>query len=59
MSYPYVFVWGSRFEGRRKGHACAVLARLPFNSALVQWTDGTRDVISRNALRKRKEALHG
>jgi hypothetical protein len=51
----YVFAWGGiRFGGARKGHRCRVVLRLPFNSALVEWETGGRDVISRNALRRAK-----
>ncbi len=51
----YRFAWGAksfRFNGARKDHRCRLVARLPMNSALVEWEDGTRDVISRNALRR-------
>lgn len=55
--YPYYFAWGGiRFDGKRKGHRCRILARLPMNSACVRWESGGWDVISRNALRRVKEA---
>ena len=52
MTYPYRFAWRNRFDGRRFGHRCRVVARLPLNSALVEWETGGRDIISRNALRR-------
>lgn len=56
MTYRYA--WGQRFivPGlpvlSRKGEACRVLARGRMNSALVEFADGYRAVVSRNALRR-------
>jgi hypothetical protein len=55
MSYRYA--WGPRGAGDwrgfdRKGQACVVLARGAMNSALVEFGDGFRAVVSRNALRR-------
>ena len=56
MTYRYC--WGPRFivSGLpvldRKGQLCRVIARGAMNSALVEFQDGVRHVISRNALRK-------
>lgn len=56
MNYRYV--WGPRFEVpdlpvlTRKGETCRLIARGQMNSALVEFGDGERAVISRNALRK-------
>lgn len=36
------------------GRLCRVLARLKRNSAVVEFENGQREVISRNALRKEK-----
>jgi hypothetical protein len=36
----------------RKGQRCRVLVRAKMNSALVEFEDGFKAVISRNALRK-------
>ena len=33
------------------GHLCRVIVRGGMNSALVEWLDGGRDVVSRNCLR--------
>lgn len=54
----YVYTWGPRFEVpglpvlNRKGETCIVLRRGAKNSALVQFSDGYRAVVSRNSLRK-------
>lgn len=60
MNYRYN--WGPRIKGwpaesplkqlDRKGQTCTVLARGAMNSALVQFADGYRAVVSRNALRR-------
>lgn len=49
----YKYVWGNN-EKRRElcGRQCVVLTRLSFNSAIVQFENGQREIISRNALRK-------
>lgn len=36
----------------RKGHRCRVIARGTMNSALIEFEDGTRHVVSRWAFRK-------
>ena len=54
----YIYTWGPRFVVPnlpvmwRKGECCTVIARGAMNSAVVEWRDGRRDVISRNALRR-------
>ncbi len=54
----YVYSWGPRFRIPglrvldRKGQLCSVLARGAMNSALVEFEDGERHVVSRNALRR-------
>jgi hypothetical protein len=58
----YVYAWGPRWKNwpassplkqlDRKGRRCRVLARGSMNSALVEFEDGLRAVISRNALRR-------
>lgn len=56
MTYRYA--WGPRFRVPglpvldRKGQICRLLVRGAMNSALVEFEDGIRYVISRNALRK-------
>ena len=49
----YTYNWGARHLGfERKGQRCRVLVRGKMNSALVEFEDGYRAVVSRNALRK-------
>jgi len=48
----YFYAWGNNEKRKAlKGRKCKVLARLARNSALVEFTNGQREVISRNALR--------
>lgn len=52
-AYPLVFVWASRFGGKRKGHRCRILGRAPrMNTVLVEWESGGRDLVSGSALRR-------
>lgn len=53
MTYPYVFRW-RKFRPEWFGRRCAVLSRGALNSALVQFEDGEKAIVSRNALRKAK-----
>ena len=54
----YRYSWGPRFKVPgmavldRKDDRCRIIARGAMNSALVEFEDGARHVISRNALRK-------
>lgn len=56
MSYRYS--WGPRWPNilgggfNRKGRICKLIARGKMNSALVEFEDGFRAIISRNALRR-------
>lgn len=56
--YPYRYAWGPRWPGvcgggfSRKGQLCRVLVRGGMNSARVEFQDGYRAVVSRNALRR-------
>lgn len=53
MTYPYFFAWRNnpkRAEMYKR--RCRVLARGALNSALVEFENGQREVISRNALRR-------
>ena len=52
MEYPYVFKWKN--NEKRKAlfeKKCRVLVRGRANSALVEFEDGQREVISRNAIK--------
>lgn len=55
MTYPYIYVWGNN-EKRitMKGKRCRILAFGALNSRLVEFEDGSREIISGNALRKVK-----
>lgn len=55
---PYIYRWAKAFGmhslgGERKGQECKVLVRGKRNSALIEFPDGFRAVVSRNALRKK------
>lgn len=52
----YVYNWHHNWWRvlNRKGRLCIVLKRGGMNSCLVQFADGYKAVISRNALRKMK-----
>lgn len=53
--YPYVFVWrNNEKRATLYGRRLRVLARGAMNSALVEFENGQREVISRNAIRKVK-----
>jgi hypothetical protein len=56
VNYPYVWTWKTRLPDRRGQHL-KVIVRGALNSCLVEFADGQRFVTSRNALRKRKEAV--
>ena len=52
---PYIWVWGAHPIKRaldRKDQRCRVICRGTMNSALVEFEDGYRSVVSRNGLRK-------
>lgn len=49
----YRYTWGNNAKrASMKGRLCRVVARGRMNSALVEFGNGQREVISRNALRK-------
>ena len=51
----YIFCWGNNSKrATLKGKLCKVLFRGRMNSALVEFKDGQRECVSRNALRKVK-----
>ena len=65
MQFPYFFAWGSP-RGKQAGQwfnemreslyrrPCRVLCRGRLNSCMIAFEDGTRHVVSRNALRRQK-----
>ena len=49
----YIYGWGNNPKrATLRGRRCRVLQRLNLNSAVVEFENGQREVISRNALRK-------
>ena len=49
----YKFMWGNNAKrATLKGRKCKVVCRGKMNSAMVEFENGQREVISRNALRK-------
>lgn len=53
--YPYFYAWGNNEKrATLKGRRMKVIARGSLNSALVEFENGQREVISRNAIRKVK-----
>ena len=49
----YKYAWGNNPKRLTlKGRKCRVVARGKMNSCMVEFEDGQREVISRNALRK-------
>ena len=53
--YPYYYAWGNNPKrAKMKGKKLRIVNRLVLNSADVEFEDGHREVISRNAIRKIK-----
>ncbi len=54
----YVYRWGNNAKrATMKGRVCHVLARGAMNSAMIVFVDsGEIEIVSRNALRRHKEA---
>lgn len=49
----YRFAWGNNPKRRTMlGRLCQIIARGRLNSALVEFTDGQREVVSRHSLRR-------
>jgi hypothetical protein len=57
-AFFFIYSWGPRgnMPGAmsRKGQRCRLLARGSMNSALIEFEDGFRAVVSRNALRRNR-----
>jgi len=52
-SFPYIYCWqNNEKRASLKGRRCRVLVRGSLNSALVEFENGQREIISRNALRR-------
>lgn len=55
MEYRYYYAWrNNEKRATLYGRRCAVLVRGKLNSCLVEFEDGQREVVSRNAIRKVK-----
>lgn len=55
MTALYIYRWGNNPKrAAMKGRPCRVIARGTRNSALVEFTGGQREVVSRNALARAK-----
>jgi hypothetical protein len=58
--FPYVWFWRPhpqepwKTQLDRKDQRCRVLARGTMNSALIEFEDGFRSVVSRNGIRRAK-----
>jgi hypothetical protein len=53
MIYPYCYWWKNNVKRRSLcGRMCRILVRGRANSALVEFEDGQREVISRHAIRR-------
>lgn len=51
--YPYIYRWGNNEKrSTMKGRLCRVVCRMVKNSALIEFENGQREVVSRNALKK-------
>lgn len=54
MIHTLVYRW-RKYRPELFGRRCRIISRGRMNSALVEFADGTRHVVSRNAIRKIKE----
>ena len=53
----YYYAWGNNAKRvTLKGRRCAVLVRGKMNSCLVEFENGQREVVSRNAIRRVRAA---
>lgn len=56
-TYTHYYSWGNNEKrATLKGRKMRVIARGTMNSALVEFENGQREIISRNAIRKLKNA---
>ena len=54
-TYPYIFGWGNNVKrATMKGRKCRVLYGGRMNSCVIEFEDGQRECVSRNALRRVK-----
>lgn len=51
--YPYIYRWrNNEKRATLYGRACRIITRMALNSALVEFDDGQREIISRNAIKR-------
>lgn len=56
----YIYRWGNNPKrAGLKGRRCRVLARGKMNSIMVEFEDGSREITSRNAVRKADNCQQG
>jgi len=49
----YVYTWGNNSKrAMMKSRKCRIIQRFTMNSALIEFGNGQREVVSRNALRR-------
>ena len=54
-TFPYYYAWGNNSKRvTLKGRRFKVIVRGGMNSALVEFENGQKEIISRNAIRKAK-----
>ena len=54
-TFPYVYAWGNNSKrASLKGRRFRIIARGSMNSALAEFENGQREIISRNAVRRVK-----
>jgi hypothetical protein len=53
MEYPYIYRWkNNEKRAEMYGRRCRVIVRSRANSALVEFENKQREIVSRNALKK-------
>jgi hypothetical protein len=51
--FPYYYAWGNNEKrATMKGRRCRVLMRGEMNSCLIEFENGQKEIVSRNAVRK-------
>lgn len=56
MTYPYYYAWrNNKKRATLYKRKLRIVARGTLNSALVEFENGQREIISRNAIRKNKD----
>ena len=54
--FPYYFAWGNNPKrATMKGRKCRVIVRGKMNSCEIEFENGQKEIVSRNAIRKVKK----